>query len=865
MMNANTYTTAIKKRFAMSSTNEVAKPRGVKRRPLQKSVNRSISSIEGASNDAWGTMILAGIASIGIMLLRMQGSMMIGWLWTEFALLAAFGIVFRYRAIACRSHEEASRVVTLRNGMILCTLLVVLAPWISNIIQKRMLGMTGEATELVWLAMLQYAAIWQAATARIARHEWVSFLLSSFLVLFSVATSDRNGMLMVVAPYGICAAWWLMSRYWRSIEDGFVASESVPLIRLRLGMISVALILTGIIAWVTIPNAKDIVMLDGFMPTSGGKKDADPSSRQGVGDGDMLVAARDEAYTFGPVDSELFLDSQSPSMYDLISESFGEPTKRKVQYSRAIALENEVQEAKEEGSESKQKGKEFSAMRQPRDRSTPIKPKGSSSDALMYVLGETPQLLRIESYDTFDGVVWTQSSRETTPQNSHHQPQPSLLDIGGKPWMLVGKFMKDLVYSVRERSTIKIINFQSQRVPSPSLLTHVHIDKVNQEDFFSWMEDGQLMMPNREYIPQLTVLHTMYQVPQLHLLRDATSDKSKLSKDARNTNASMQPGESGRSDWIDHLLEMPNTQTSLAARASDLIRESAGDSTDSLTDWQRIEALVSTMRRQFTLDNGSVPPSECKNVTEYLLETKRGPDYIMSTAAAMMIRSLGIPSRLATGFYVSPRRYDIRSGQTEVMRDDVHTWCEVYVHGTWLPIEVCGEFAIPREYRSWRQWAAESWAALLAEVKNHAIRYVFACVLVVAAFGLRRRLFDATVSTVFLLLNPLPLAFQVRASLYLLRLRRWCWSQGAVEGETVQRWLSRQLGSDSHLSAEQRQLFISAVQRIAYAPREATQAWLENHSRELQKVRWLIGRKGIADMFVSNKRPNTRTQELVVT
>lgn len=125
-------------------------------------------------------------------------------------------------------------------------------------------------------------------------------------------------MIWIVVLFGLLASWSLMVRYWQSIERGFVAVESVPLVRMRIILVAILCTVTTSIGAVAVLNKSSITLLDGFMPTSGGKKDADPSARSGVGDGDMLVAAQDEAYTFGPVDSNLFLDSQVPSMYQTI-------------------------------------------------------------------------------------------------------------------------------------------------------------------------------------------------------------------------------------------------------------------------------------------------------------------------------------------------------------------------------------------------------------------------------------------------------------------------------------------------------------------------------------------------------------------
>ncbi len=66
-----------------------------------------------------------------------------------------------------------------------------------------------------------------------------------------------------------------------------------------------------------------------IMPTSGGSSYAQRGARSGVGDGDALVAAQQNANSFGNVDTDLFVDSPEPSLYDMFSEQFGEPRAKK--------------------------------------------------------------------------------------------------------------------------------------------------------------------------------------------------------------------------------------------------------------------------------------------------------------------------------------------------------------------------------------------------------------------------------------------------------------------------------------------------------------------------------------------------------
>ncbi len=189
-------------------------------------------------------------------------------------------------------------------------------------------GDAGEAIELVWLTILQNVALCVAAFAKTSKQHWITILLSSFLILFGLASSDRNEVVFLIAVYGIMIAWWLMTRHWQTLERGFVASDSVPFVRLRIIAISTIVLVVAMIGGIVLRNGAIATSLDGFMPTSGGNQGADDAARQGVGNGEMLVAAKDQAFTFGPVDSDLFLESQLPTLYDLASDVFGEAIKK---------------------------------------------------------------------------------------------------------------------------------------------------------------------------------------------------------------------------------------------------------------------------------------------------------------------------------------------------------------------------------------------------------------------------------------------------------------------------------------------------------------------------------------------------------
>lgn len=104
--------------------------------------------------------------------------------------------------------------------------------------------------------------------------------------------------------------------------------------------------------------------------------------------------------------------------------------------------------------------------------------------------------------------------------------------------------------------------------------------------------------------------------------------------------------------------------------------------------YQQVEAICQQLRMNYKVDRSADAPEECLfPVEHFLFESRRGPSYQFATAATLMLRSLGYSTRLVSGFYANPERFDVTKGHTPVNSADVHFWCEVYVAGTWVTLE----------------------------------------------------------------------------------------------------------------------------------------------------------------------------------
>lgn len=118
-------------------------------------------------------------------------------------------------------------------------------------------------------------------------------------------------------------------------------------------------------------------------------------------------------------------------------------------------------------------------------------------------------------------------------------------------------------------------------------------------------------------------------------------------------------------------LELP---TIALTRTRQLAQRIAGKGTDAV----RAERLTVYLREhfQYSLDFGTAPNNP---VEEFLFESKKGPCGYFASALALMLRTQGIPSRIAAGYLKGEWN---NLAQHYVIREkDAHAWVEAYIEG----------------------------------------------------------------------------------------------------------------------------------------------------------------------------------------
>ena len=136
--------------------------------------------------------------------------------------------------------------------------------------------------------------------------------------------------------------------------------------------------------------------------------------------------------------------------------------------------------------------------------------------------------------------------------------------------------------------------------------------------------------------------------------------------------------------WLSQIyLQVPPTVTN---RTAELARVIVGDA-NATTPYDRAKAIETWLRTNI-IYNETIPqpPGDQDPVDWVLFDLKEGYCNYYASAMIIMLRTLGIPARMAAGF--AQGTYDSTQGIYTVQERDAHTWVEVYFPGYgWIEFE----------------------------------------------------------------------------------------------------------------------------------------------------------------------------------
>ena len=159
------------------------------------------------------------------------------------------------------------------------------------------------------------------------------------------------------------------------------------------------------------------------------------------------------------------------------------------------------------------------------------------------------------------------------------------------------------------------------------------------------------------------------------------------SRGAASNNELRQIPETPTPEHLQRYLQLPDTVPSRVGELAEMITR------DAPTRLDKVRAIEAWLAQNYRYNIESpVPPEGQDAVDHFLFETDVGFCEQFAAATTVMLRELGIPSRIAAGY--TPGTRNPFTGYYEVKNSDAHTWVEV-----WFPrygwYEFDPTFAIP--------------------------------------------------------------------------------------------------------------------------------------------------------------------------
>ena len=265
--------------------------------------------------------------------------------------------------------------------------------------------------------------------------------------------------------------------------------------------------------------------------------------------------------------------------------------------------------------------------------------RGRPDDTLvMRVRTSAPDFWRGQTFDTWDGRVWSSADTRTVPVT------------GGSPLSLLQPLDEPPVAGE------ELIQTVSLEVPGPNL-----IFAANQ--------------PVQVYIPQSTLFETTDGSVRTGVELEQGAVYTVVSRRPQATEARLRAVGSTESTTPPALVRR---YTQLSPQTPDRVRELARKLTaGEITTYDKIRAIEAWMGRntRYSLDIPPLPAGE-DAVERFLFEDKIGFCEQIASSLVVMLRSQGIPARLAVGY--TPGERNPFTGLYEVRAKDAHAWAEVY-------------------------------------------------------------------------------------------------------------------------------------------------------------------------------------------
>ncbi|GIW75298.1 MAG: hypothetical protein KatS3mg104_0361 [Phycisphaerae bacterium] len=491
-------------------------------------------------------------------------------------------------------------------------------------------------------------------------------LISVIIVVFALPGVDGTFRLLLITSLSVCGSLWLITSAsgingrWTLLYSGCTI-----------------LLITGACLWIhwLIQPQDTALRYAAWVPSSGGDTAGTPNAKRGKGDGpDEVLSESGDSIGFDL--GNTFSESGRDGLYDLWLESYGQPLEPSESQKMVGLKPSEVRVVLGKDREDLRVGRTFELRRK-----TPSRPENSrlehSSSARVWVKGPMPVYIPLCVFSNYDGSKWEEME--------HGRPSVPVRRTADN-WMEL--LHPPVSLSLDPHPTeydIRVGNLGGNILPLPGLVERFRMGRVNRGDFFASTRSGLIRLSTRQLLAGATLQavcrqrnpSTVFEVPPA-LARHAVP----------------QMLDTGPVDNVVHR-----------------IAEEWGR--DRQKGWDQITKVLNRLRAHVVLDKEETVSPASESVRELLTLKRRGPDYQIASAAVILLRSLGYPTRLVSGLYASERDVNPTSGFAELGSEHVHFWIEIQLaDGTWMTVDPSPGYPMWNLPMSVGQWFAEQWSFL---------------------------------------------------------------------------------------------------------------------------------------------------------
>ena len=268
-------------------------------------------------------------------------------------------------------------------------------------------------------------------------------------------------------------------------------------------------------------------------------------------------------------------------------------------------------------------------------------------DVLMHVESDERLYWRARTYDRYAGWGWGNSRLFIDERRG-------LEDIAGASYMGCPECIRNITFELKMPANTVFTAATPLRATLPVEAQFSNFD-TDEGHRLVKLESRDVLQPNQRYTVQSWVPNV--------------------------TVEELRTFEPTYEDWVtDRYLQLPDelpTQISLLAESLTLGAE---------TPYEKAIIIREYLRTlEYSQDINAPPPGQ-DGLSHFLFAEKAGYSEYFGSAMTVMLRTVGVPSRLAVGYL--PGEYDTEIGAYVVRGTDLHSWSEAYFPGYgWIPFE----------------------------------------------------------------------------------------------------------------------------------------------------------------------------------